>query len=233
MIGEQTEQPFSATEETLKTAKESGLEDIIKEVSNEQNIYDSNTLFDIPIPLELIEEDKTPITVNESLKEPLNELLDIIKDKEKGKEYPFLLTGSSKDENGMIKDMKFTFNIQYLKNNYAEINPELLQEGIQNGVNNNYDTYIICHTHPNIQDEEKQKMLAGKTSPELKENFGIKEAGLNFSLQDLRQLVAFNHRLKDRLPPNSTVYMAVLMHNGAFEAVHIENGKFKRKRIEI
>ena len=160
MIGEQTEQPFSATEETLKTAKESGLEDIIKEVSNEQNIYDSNTLFDIPIPLELIEEDKTPITVNESLKEPLNELLDIIKDKEKGKEYPFLLTGSLKDGNGMIKDMKFTFNIQYLKSNFAEINPELLQEGIQNGVNNEHDTYIICHTHPNIPDEEKQKMLA-------------------------------------------------------------------------
>ena len=233
MIGEQTEQPFSATEETLKIAIESGLEDIIKEVSNEQNIYDPNALFDIPIPLELIEEDKTPITVNESLKGPLNELLDIIKDKEKGKEYPFLLTGSSKDEDGMIKDMKFTFNIQYLKNNYAEINPELLQEGIQNGVNNNYDTYIICHTHPNIQDEEKQKMLASKISPKLKEKFGIKEAGLNLSLQDLRQLVAFNHRLKDRLPPNSTVYMAVLMHNGAFEAVHIENGKFKRKRIEI
>ncbi len=233
MIGEQTEQPFSATEETLKIAIESGLEDIIKEVSNEQNIYDPNALFDIPIPLELIEEDKTPITVNESLKGPLNKLLDIIKDKEKGKEYPFLLTGSSKDKNGMIKDMKFTFNIQYLKNNYAEINPELLQEGIQNGINSNYDTYIICHTHPNIQDEEKQKMLAGKISPELKEKFGIKEAGLNFSLQDLRQLVAFNHRLKDRLPPNSTVYMAVLMHNGAFEAVYIENGKFKRKRIEI
>jgi hypothetical protein len=233
MIGEQTEQPFSATEETLKIAKESGLEDIIKEVSNEQDIHDPNALFDIPIPPVLIAEEKTPITVNESLKGPLNELLDIIKDKEKGKEYPFLLTGSSKDEDGMIKDMKFTFNIQYLKNNYAEINPELLQEGIQNGVNNNYDTYIICHTHPNIQDEEKQKMLASKISPELKEKFGIKEAGLNFSLQDLRQLVAFNHRLKDRLPPNSTVYMAVLMHNGAFEAVHIENGKFKRKRIEI
>ena len=233
MIGEQTEQPCSATEETLKIAKESGLEDIIKEVSNEQNIYDPNALFDIPIPLELIEEDKTPITVNESLKGPLNELLDIIKDKEKGKEYPFLLTGSSKDEDGMIKDMKFTFNIQYLKNNYAEINPELLQEGIQNGINNNYDTYIICHTHPNIQDEEKQKILASKISPKLKEKFGIKEAGLNLSLQDLRQLFAFNHRLKDRLPPNSTVYMAVLMHNGAFEAVHIENGKFKRKRIEI
>ena len=196
-------------------------------------IHDQNTLFDIPIPLELIEEDKSQITVDENIKGPLNELLEIIKDKEKGKEYPFLLTGSLKDENAMIKDMKFTFNIQYLKNNFAEINPELLQEGIQNGVNNNYDTYIICHTHPNIQDEEKQKMLASKISPKLKEKFGIKEAGLNLSLQDLRQLVAFNHRLKDRLPPNSTVYMAVLMHNGAFEAVHIENGKFKRKRIEI
>jgi len=233
MTGEQTEQPFSATEETLKIAKESGLENIIKEVSNEQNIHDQNALFDIPIPLELIEEDETPMTVNKSMKGPLNEILEIIKDKEKGKEFPFLLTGSSKDENGIIKDMKFTFNIQYLKNNYAEINPELLQEGIQNGINNNYDTYIICHTHPNIQDEEKQKMLAGKISPELKEKFGIKEAGLNLSLQDLRQLVAFNYRLKDKLPPNSTVYMAVLMHNGAFEAVHIENGKFKRKRIEI
>ena len=55
MLGEQTEQPFSATEETLKIAKESGLEDIIKEVSNEQNINNPNTLFDIPIPLELIE----------------------------------------------------------------------------------------------------------------------------------------------------------------------------------
>jgi hypothetical protein len=233
MLGEQTEQPFSATEETLKIAKESGLEDIIKEVSNEQNIHDQNTLFDIPIPLESIEEDKSQITVNESIKGPLNELLEIIKDKEKGKEYPFLLTGSLKDGNGMIKDMKFTFNIQYLKSNFAEINPELLQEGIQNGVNNEHDTYIICHTHPNIPDEEKQKMLASKISPQLKEKFGIKEAGLNFSLQDLRQLVAFNHRLKDRLPPNSTVYMAVLMHNGAFEAVYIENGKFKRKRIEI
>jgi hypothetical protein len=233
MLGEQTEQPFSATEETLKIAKESGLEDIIKEVSNEQNIHDQNTLFDIPIPLESIEEDKSQITVDESIKGPLNELLEIIKDKEKGKEYPFLLTGSLKDGNGMIKDMKFTFNIQYLKSNFAEINPELLQEGIQNGVNNEHDTYIICHTHPNIPDEEKQKMLASKISPQLKEKFGIKEAGLNFSLQDLRQLVAFNHRLKDRLPPNSTVYMAVLMHNGAFEAVYIENGKFKRKRIEI
>ena len=49
MIGEQTEQPFSATEETLKIAKESGLEDIIKEVSNEQNIYDSNALFDMAV----------------------------------------------------------------------------------------------------------------------------------------------------------------------------------------
>lgn len=233
MIEEQTEQPFSATEETLKIAKESGLEDIINEVSNEQNIHDQNALFDIPIPLELIEEDETPITVNKSMKGPLNELLEIIKDKEKGMEYPFLLTGSSKDENGMIKDMKFTFNIQYLKNNYAEINPELLQEGIQNGINNNYDTYIICHTHPNIQDEEKQKMLAGKISPELKEKFRIKEAGLNLSLQDLRQLVAFNYRLKDKLPPNSTVYMAVLMHNGTFQAIYIENGKFKRKKIEI
>ena len=233
MIGEQTEQPFSATEETLKTAKESGLEDIIKEVSNEQNIHDQNTLFDIPIPLESIEEDKSQITVDESIKGPLNELLEIIKDKEKGKEYPFLLTGSLKDGNGMIKDMKFTFNIQYLKSNFAEINPELLQEGIQNGVNNEHDTYIICHTHPNIPDEEKQKMLASKISPQLKEKFGIKEAGLNLSLQDLRQLVAFNYRLKDKLPPNATVYMAVLMHSGTFEAIYIENGKFKRKRIVI
>jgi len=233
MLGEQTEQPFSATEETLKIAKESGLEDIIKEVSNEQNIHDQNTLFDIPIPLESIEEDKSQITVDESIKGPLNELLEIIKDKEKGKEYPFLLTGSLKDGNGMIKDMKFTFNIQYLKSNFAEINPELLQEGIQNGVNNEHDTYIICHTHPNIPDEEKQKMLASKISPQLKEKFGIKEAGLNLSLQDLRQLVAFNYRLKDKLPPNATVCMAVLMYDGTFEAVYIEDGKFKRKRIGI
>ena len=85
MLGEQTEQPFSATEETLKIAKESGLEDIIKEVSNEQNIHDQNTLFDIPIPLESIEEDKSQITVDENIKGPLNELLEIIKDKEKEK----------------------------------------------------------------------------------------------------------------------------------------------------
>jgi len=82
-----------------------------------------------------------------------------------------------------------------------------------------------------MPDEEKQKMLASKISPELREKFGIKEAELILSLQDLRQLVAFHYRLKDKLPPSATVYMAVLMYDGTFEAVYIEDGKFKRRQI--
>ena len=54
---------------------------------------------------------------------------------------------------------------------------------------------------------------------------------LNISLQDLYQLVCFQEALKGKVPEGSKVYLTVLMYDSTFEAISIEDGRFKRTKI--
>lgn len=103
---------------------------------------------------------------------------------------------------------------------------------VANANKENKNVYILGHTHPNISEDEKSQTLANQISEEIKEKYGIKEPGLNISLQDLYQLVYFQEAVKSWVKKDSKIYLTLLMYDGTMEAISIEDGKIKKTSIQ-
>ena len=92
----------------------------------------------------------------------------------------------------------------------------------------NLDTFVLGHTHPKIPENEAESLLTKKVSPELKEKFGIQEAGLNISLQDLYQLESIHKQVGDKV----NVLVGVLTYEGDMVLVKKNENRFERVNLE-
>ena len=111
------------------------------------------------------------------------------------------------------------------------MNSKLLGSAVASANKKNKNVYMLGHTHPKIPEDKKSKTLPGQISKEVKETYGIKEPGLNVSLQDLYQLVYFQEAVKSWVKEDSKIYLTLLMYDGTMEAISIEDGKVKKTSI--
>lgn len=225
------EKPSDLRDTTVEIAKASGLGVIIDEISKEQNLFDFESQSNIPIPLEKIGDTGQTFMVSSTPSEILDVFVEMINEKETALEYPFLLTGTANDDTISLVDISLLYsNSQVLQSRVVYVDSQLLGNTVNNANESGRNIYVIGHTHPKVSEDEKNKTLTSKVSEEIKNKYGIKDVGLNLSLQDLYQLVYFQEALKGKIPEGSKVYLTVLMYDGTFEAISIEDGRFKRTK---
>ncbi len=217
---------------TVEIANASGLGEIIDEISNEQNLSDFESQSNIPIPLEKISATGQTLTVTSTPSETLDVFVEMINENETALEYPFLLTATSNDSNISLTDISLLYSSsQVLQSRVVEVDSQLLGNAVNKANELGRNIYVIGHTHPKVSENEKNNTLTSRLSEDIKNKYGIKDVGLNLSLQDLYQLVSFQEVLKGRIPEVSKVYLTVLMYDGTLEAISIEDNRFKRTKI--
>lgn len=227
-----TEKNIDLKDYTLQIATDSGFGELIQNISNRYNLTNFEAQSNIPIPIQKIEETGRTITVSEEPSEFLDALNEMINEEETALEFPFLLTGTHDIQGITISEFtQLNSQQQQLQNRVVEVNPQLLGNAVNKANTLKRNVFIIGHTHPNVPDEEKRKTLTRQIPEDIKEKYGIKEVGLNLSLQDLYQLVSFQEALKGRIAEDAKIYLSVLMYDGTLEAISLEEGKFKRSRI--
>lgn len=227
-----TEKDIDLKDYTLQIATDSGLGELIRDISNRYNLINFEAQSNIPIPTEKIEETGQTIMVSEGPSEFLDILTEMINEEETALEFPFLLTGTH-DIHGITISEFTQLNLQQqqLQNRVVKINPELLGNTVSKANTLKRNVYIIGHTHPNVPDKEKSETLTNQLPEDIKEKYGIKEVGLNLSIQDLYQLISFKEAIKGRITEDAKIYLSVLMYDGTLEAISVEEGKFKRSGI--
>ncbi len=229
---EPTEKDIDLKDYTLQIATDSGFGELIRDISNRNNLINFEAQSNIPIPVEKIEETGQTIMASEKSSEFLGILTEMINEEETAVEFPFLLTGTHDIHGITISEFtQLNSHQQELQNRVVNINPELLGDAVSKANTLKRNVYIIGHTHPNIPEEEKSKTLTNQLQEDIKEKYGIKEVGLNLSIQDLYQLISFKEALKGRITEDSKIYLSVLMYDGTLVAISVEEGKFKRSRI--
>jgi hypothetical protein len=227
-----TEKVIDLKDKTFQIATDSGLGELIEDISNIYNLTNFDSQSDIPIPIDKIKETSQTIMISGNPSEFLGTLTDMINDEETAFEFPFLLTGVHNTQGTTISEFtQLNSQQQKLQNKVVDINPELLGEAVGKANSLKRNVYIIAHTHPNIPDEERNKTLTKQLPQDIKDKYNIKDVGLNLSLQDLYQLISFQEALRGRISEDAKGYLSVLMYDGTFEAISEENGKFKRSAI--
>jgi len=227
-----TESSIDLTEKILDIAQDSGFKDLIDELTTQYNLSSFELQSNIPIPLELMDEENIEISTSEEASQYLAVLLEMINEPGIAKEYPFLLTGNTNGTKTNLSNISLLYSEdQPLKERTVSTNDQLLGSGVWKAVNLKQNVFVLGHTHPKLFGAETSKVFTSNLKPEIKEKYKIAEAGLNLSLQDLYMLVSFQEILKDKVPEDSKVYLTVLMFNGDMNAISIENGKFKKTKV--
>lgn len=226
------EKPSDLRDTTIEIAKASGLGEVIDEISKVQNLLDFESQSDIPIPTEKIGVTGETLLVSDTLSETLGVLVEMINEEETALEYPFLLTGTATEGNMSLADISLLYSSpQGLQGRVVQVDSQLLGNAVNKAKELGRNIYVIGHTHPKVSGTEKSKTLTSKLSEDVKSKYGIKDVGLNLSLQDLYQLVYFQKALKGNVPEGSKVYLTVLMYDGTLEAISVEDNRFIRTKI--
>ncbi len=233
--------------QTLLYAKNSGLEEYIEKISKnyERDTFEEKS--SIPISPNSFENSDVEINIDSnnpeqddsgkkfSIEETLKIYLELINSELENEavEYPFLITGKTAENNSInLKHIQLLYdNPKNLKQTEVQPDSKILGKSIAEDIKQGNDIFVLSHTHPKIKDEVKKESLTDKISDEIKEKYNIKEVGLNFSLQDLFQLVVFEENLKKHFGEKLKAYISILMFNKDMYMVHIEDGTFKVKQI--
>ena len=222
-------------EETLQIAYNSELGQLINDISMKNTLIDFESQSIIPIPTDLIKEGDYSISLSQEIKEHFDAYNELINSEETAFEYPFLITGKI-SETGEIKATNITqlnSTTDILNNEIVKMSSysRLLTQNILEAKEKGEDIYILGHTHPIPNQIAKQSSLTEKLDTDSKNRFHIKELGLNLSLQDLYQLIYFEHAIKGIVPPNSKIFLSVLMFNGEVYFINIEDRKFRKSKV--
>jgi len=168
---------------------------------------------------------------SEGVKKHFYTLTEAIKDESTALEIPFCIVGRTalnENNTGLLQFDRLTFlftDFDELKQTSVSYNPEklgMVVANIRKGSSEN--TLILGHTHPITTPEVQENLLTTKIDAELKSTYGIKEPGLNLSLQDIYQLVY----LREHLEEDIRLILAVIMYNGDKALVEIKDNKLAR-----
>ncbi|MBU1132704.1 hypothetical protein KKG08_00320 [Patescibacteria group bacterium] len=213
---------------TIETAINSGLGDLITQVSAEHNLNTLDEKLGMPVPIELLPISDRQISVSPDVQNLLDALTEIINDPNKkiSVEIPFCLMGSDNNLDNAV-----TLHKDFYKLKSTEVIPdsEKFSNAIYKVINSDtLETFALCHTHPKLSDLDMQDVLTTKISLETKEKFGIKRAGFNLSLQDLYVLQWLHENFGDK----TDLVEGVLIPNGNLILIEIKNDRFQLIRSE-
>ncbi|MDD3474788.1 MAG: hypothetical protein PHP08_02705 [Candidatus Dojkabacteria bacterium] len=219
---------------TIETCYNSGLGNLIDDIIKDQELLTFEDKSSIPIPPKLLEEGSIELSTKFDVKDNSDALIEIINEEKTALEFPFLISGIQKETVELTKFKMLYGSIENLKNSEVKMSEysRYLYNGIIKAKKNNEDILVLGHTHPKPGEEITTTALTNKITPSIKEEYKIRELGLNFSLQDLYQLVYFEQAIKGTAKEGTKAMINVLMFNGDSVYVYIEDGKFKRAKIK-
>ncbi len=187
-------------------------EQVIQEHHLDQDHID---ITDTPISPFLFKEDPIEVIFSEEVTEAYLEYLRKINDPVTAFEYSLLLFGHLRE----LDDQRFYVVEKLLDCSEKEkqnsrttsYDVEKVQREIDRALEDKYTFISFCHTHPRIPESECTTTVASYLSTEERAHFGVRNPGLNLSLQDLIQYENLYRYSKGRamLP-----FETVLMYNG-------------------
>ena len=212
------------------------LDNITNESNNiiDRNFKDSNIdITDTPIPVTTFDDDISDVYFSIESSRNYEQLVSKINSiNELSKEYSFVLIGKSiESEEGTYYIIDYLLDISgnNLSNRITSIDVNKLQKYIEWAATNNYNLISIGHTHPLISEDEKKTTIANYMTSKFKEEFNIREPGLNLSLQDLILYNSLYNQI-NKLWPNKFKYIinTVIMYNGEICMIEKDSNYYKR-----
>lgn len=233
-MAEQTDQRIELTDHTIELCYNSSFGELINQVSKEHDLLTFKDKSSIPIPTKKLEQGNIALDIGQQVKDATNAYTEIINEPKSALEFPFLITGKKNGSNNITNLAMLYDDSKNLNNNIVKMSnysKELYKE-VVNANKQSRDIYILGHTHPKPSEESKSGLLTEKLSLEIKQKYGIKELGLNLSLQDLYQLVYFEQALQGTVKKGSLIMICIAMFDGSVTYIYVEDGKFKKAKIQ-
>lgn len=223
----------------IDNAKKSGMlfNPLLEELAEETLaiIQDNNLsemdITDMPISPTAIEDDETEVVLSEEVIKEYEKLIQLINEPSTALEYPMVLLGKLKEAN----EIRFysVEKILYCNNSENELNSRVvsydqkkLNEALKIASKEGYNFISLAHTHPNIPLEERNNTISKFLSKDKKEQFGIRDAGLNISLQDLVQYESIYKAYANN--SNIRTFETIIMYNGEITMFGKTNGKYNK-----
>jgi len=210
-------------ETTLLLVNKSGLQPLVDKISQTQQLNSFDSISNIPIPPESLPKSNFEIIIVPEVESQLKNLKEIMGDLDMSVEFPFCIFGKQDDKTINLTQLRFLYtDFKQLSQTSVSFNPQLTGIALSQAIDNpDCDVFILGHTHPNVPENLKANLLTSKIEETDKTRFGIREIGLNLSLQDLYQLSVIREQVK----PETKVMSSILMFNGDMVFVDIsENG---------
>lgn len=200
-----------------------------EQVLANNNLGSNIDITDTPISPTSMDDDETPVFLSEAVSKEYMTLVNKINNKETAKEYPLVLLGKIGDSNG--EKICYINKLYYcgtddLNSRTASYDNDKLNEILKHATSNDYNFISLAHTHPNIPEEERKTTIANYLSDEVKEQEGIRESGLNISLQDFISYESLYQFYKNN--PNIRTCQTIIMYNGEITMFGKENNELKR-----
>lgn len=233
-MSEGTDPNLELKDFTIQTCYNSGLGELIDDISREQELLTFEDKASIPIPLEALETGTLELTISPEIRDVNKNYVEIINEPETALEFPFLISGKQSPSMEITNCTHLYDNMESLKNGRVLTSSysKHLYQAVLESKKQNQDILVLRHTHPKPTKENSETLLTNKLSPKTKETHKIKDLGLNLSLQDLYQLAYFEQAIKGTSKEDSKAMICVTMFNGNTTYVYIEDGKFKKAKIK-
>lgn len=216
---------------TMEVLDNSDLRIFIKEMWSKYNLNTFEQLSDLPIPIALISTTKTNMDITNEVREHFDTMTEAIRGDATALEIPFCIVGKTtlnEDSREILQfnNLNFLFtDFEKLRQTSVSYSPEKLGEVVAKiRKSSSENTLILGHTHPITPPEIQKDLLTTRIDKDLKEQYGIREPGLNLSLQDIYQIVYLREHLED----NIRLILAVIMYDGEKVFVEIREGKLVR-----
>ena len=210
-------------ENTLFLANKSGLQPLVDKISQTQQLISFDSMSNIPVPPESLPKLNLEISIAPEVESQLKDLKEIMGNPDMSVEFPFCIFGKQNGQTINLTQLKFLYtDFKKLSQTSVSFDPKLTGTALSQAIDNpDCDVFVLGHTHPNVPESLKTNLLTSKIEEADKTQFGIREIGLNLSLQDLHQLSVVREQVK----PETKVMSSILMFNGDMVFVDIsENG---------
>lgn len=224
---------------TIEDIKNSGiivdskLQELMQESLSiiQNNNLDGMDITDTPISPNYIEDDDMEIVLTEEVTKEYKRIVQMINNPSTALEYPMVLLGRLKEADGIRfysieKLIHCSSSNQKLNSRVVNYDQDKLNDTIKLANRDGYNFVSLCHTHPNISQEERTKTVGEYLSGEQKENFAIRDTGLNISLQDFVQYESIHNYYFAN--PNVRTFETIIMYNGEIAMFGKVDGKYKK-----
>ena len=182
---------------------------------------------DIPIPTRIMENSNEHVIISKKVFEVYRRLVQRISNPETAKEIPFFLLGNSKVVNGkkIIEYEDIIYNIEEaISETRVSADDSKFNELLKD---DRYNVISIGHTHGNVKEAIKKRLLASNLSQELRNKYGIRSVGLNLSIADIWQHEYYK-QIANNITQGKQIFQTIIMYNGDFITISFEKISISR-----